>query len=109
MDVWVLSNEAPFDDWEEAGGCVMGVYATMSAALSALANEDLGEEKAAAIRWSQVRHTFYADSPDGAYYVLRRHTVIEYGGGMDGWYHTELLPRQEYFETSTDAQVIYEA
>lgn len=109
MDVWVLSIENPFDDWEEAGGCVQGVYATLSAAFSALADEDLGQEKAAAVAWSQVGHAYYGDSPCGTYHVIKRHEVAEYADGMVGWYHTELLPRQEYFETYTGADVIYDA
>ena len=30
-DVWVLSNEAPFDDPEGAGGCVCGVFTSAAA------------------------------------------------------------------------------
>ena len=82
QQVWVLSQEAPFDDWEEAGGCVCGVYATREAALCALLTI-LGEEEAAAIQWTQYHETHWRGETDPgsedstALYVLTAYEVQE--------------------------------
>ena len=75
-EVWVLSDEAPFDDPEGSGGCVCGVFATLAAALFELGTWEIGLEGMADITWRPFGEGAYeGHGHAGAIYILRRHTV----------------------------------
>lgn len=81
MEVWVLSDETPFSDWEEAGGLVVGVFATREAALFYLEHVELGEERAKRIVWESPHHpgrwegTYVDDRGNEQLYILHCYTV----------------------------------
>lgn len=75
-DVWVLSEESPFDDEETSGGCVSGVFATPAAALYYLGTVELGPDILAAITWDTYgSHRYEGRGWGTAIYILQRHEV----------------------------------
>lgn len=75
-DVWVLSEESPFEGEEESGGCVSGVFTTASAALFYLGTTEIGPAGLAEITWTPVARDDYEGRGHGdSVYILCRHPV----------------------------------
>ena len=104
-EVWVLSEESPFDDPEGSGGCVCGVFATLAAAMFALGTEELGPERLAALTWTPFQVDAYEGHGAGeAIYILRRHVVqteATLRGELAAWHYTHALPLHPYLALST--------
>jgi hypothetical protein len=78
LTVWVLSEESPFDDPQESGGCVCGVFATAAAALFDLGTWDIGPEALGQITWTAQGNNIYEGVGYGkSIYILRAHLVQE--------------------------------
>lgn len=99
-DVWVLSEESPFCDEEESGGCVSGVFTTPTAALFYLGSVELGFEALEALTWyAWSPHRYEGRGWETAIYILQRHDVqqevtlradyqalsTQYGWGAHAW------------------------
>jgi hypothetical protein len=76
--VWVLSEESPFDDPEGSGGCVCGVFASAAAALFELGTWQIDAEELAQIRWTSFGPlAFEGHGCGNAIYILRQHRIQE--------------------------------
>jgi hypothetical protein len=76
--VWVLSEESPFDDPEESGAAVYGVFATAAAALFALGTWEIGPEALGQITWTaQGNHVYEGAGYGKSLYILRAYWVQE--------------------------------
>ena len=76
--VWVLSEESPFEDASQSGGCVVGVFATIAAAMLVLGVEALGPDRLAQIRWEKKNEDYYEGSgyKDSLYFLIR-YVIVE--------------------------------
>jgi hypothetical protein len=80
VTVWVLSEESPFDDPEESGGCVCGVFATAAAALFDLGAWHLGPQQLGQITWTAYGNDSYQGVGFREYvYVLTAYRVLDEG------------------------------
>lgn len=101
--VWVLSEEAPFSDPAESGGCVCGVFDTAIAALYYLGHEEIGSEGLAKMTWNAYGPACYEGRGYGeAVYILRAYGVQDDAGQRR---QTADLERFLHLPVSNDPQL----